>query len=334
MLKDIFFNLRLFSILYIGFLSFLSVFIFFKIQETDYITRLNNHNLSQQSYLVEMPKKTKAEDLISKVNHYSNLSDVQLHFRSKKDPRVTYYYGKGDYSVPPMLSGDFFSDDDFTSNVAVAVVGKDLQSKLYEPKDQQYLRYHNRYLTVVGVMGDKYRSKLDKQIFISMSAPFAQKTLNSHYRIILDDSGKSKLTAKKLKKNLGAAKVRKYFVKKKHLITNQWVNSHLIEAVCLIVIVLAAFLEIAFWLIISKRSVANNELLNADSARIFFNQFMYFALFNGLGVILGTILGLFRFNLTSYTSVLTFNIALYIIVVFVFALFFRKLLRDGEENRL
>ena len=109
-------------VIYIALLAFLSVYLFFKIQERDIIIRLNNNNLSLDAYKVTPKQNSSLAAFSEKVKNASALDDIQIHYQSKKDPRITYFYGKGDYDVPPMISGHFFSNADFDSAVPLLVV--------------------------------------------------------------------------------------------------------------------------------------------------------------------------------------------------------------------
>ena len=132
------FRNKLLIILYVCLLAFCSVWVFFKIQERDIVNQLNNHNLSQNAYEVVMKGTTSLEDINNKISNSSKIDDVQVH-----------------YSTTPMVSGSFFADNDFNSEVTVALVGKNIAKKLYKPKDQDYLKVNSGYLPVLGVMGEK-----------------------------------------------------------------------------------------------------------------------------------------------------------------------------------
>ena len=144
------FRNKLLIILYVCLLAFCSVWVFFKIQERDIVNQLNNHNLSQNAYEVVMKGTTSLEDINNKISNSSKIDDVQVHYQDKKNSNLTYFFGKGDYSTTPMVSGSFFADNDFNSEVTVALVGKNIAKKLYKPKDQDYLKVNSGYLPVLG----------------------------------------------------------------------------------------------------------------------------------------------------------------------------------------
>ncbi len=92
--------------------------------------QLNNHNLTPpDAYRVVLKTKMTMQEFTDRLNSDESLSNVQVHFQDKKNKRVTYFYGIKNFPVPPMLTGNFFDDDDFNSAVAVAVVGEKLQKK-------------------------------------------------------------------------------------------------------------------------------------------------------------------------------------------------------------
>ena len=116
-------------VLYIALISFFCVYLFFKIQERDLIIQLNNNNLSLDAYKITLKQDISLAELDQKIKDNDKLTDVQLHYQAKDQRNVTYFYGKGNYTQPPLLSGHFFSSADFESDVPLAVVGKNYEKK-------------------------------------------------------------------------------------------------------------------------------------------------------------------------------------------------------------
>ena len=240
------FRNKLLIILYVCLLAFCSVWVFFKIQERDIVNQLNNHNLSQNAYEVVMKGTTSLEDINNKISNSSKIDDVQVHYQDKKNSNLTYFFGKGDYSTTPMVSGSFFADNDFNSEVTVALVGKNIAKKLYKPKDQSYLKVDSGYLPVLGVMGEKHSSSsLDDQIFISGAISTLKNLTSNDYRIVIDSY--KPLDAKIIKKVLGAKEVKTIFTNSLGIPKGVWLTSLVRKLVALLFIFVAFLAEAILW---------------------------------------------------------------------------------------
>ena len=290
------FRNKLLIILYVCLLAFCSVWVFFKIQERDIVNQLNNHNLSQNAYEVVMKETTSLEDINNKISKSSKIDDVQVHYQDKKNSNLTYFFGKGDYSTTPMVSGNFFADNDFNSEVTVALVGKNIAKKLYKPKDQSYLKVDSGYLPVLGVMGEKHSSSsLDDQIFI--------KTLTSNdYRIVIDSE--KPLDAKVIKHVLGAKEVKTIFTNSLGIPKGVWLTSLVRKLVALLFIFVAFLAEAILWGVSYKRRYV---IKRATVNRATFQEWQVFTILALVGMSAGTILGLIYFTLYSYTGTIIFN---------------------------
>lgn len=296
-------------VIYIALLAFLSVYLFFKIQERDIIIRLNNNNLSLDAYKVIPKQKSSLAAFNEKVKNTNALDDVQIHYQSKQDPHVTYFYGKGDYAVPPMVSGHFFSNSDFDSAVPLLVVGKNYQDKLYQPKDQAYLKLNGQYVPVIGIMGEQYTSDLDDQIFIAASAQTLTELNTSQYRIVLDMT--TPLSAKVLKKDLALATV-KSLVDKNFIISHEsWLSSHLAQVLGLSAVVIGILAQMLLWLLASGKRFAEATFLKADKVRFIFDEWRTYSLWLALGLGSGTLFGVLYFQMTSYLALSFYLLGIY-----------------------
>lgn len=298
-------------VLYATLLAFLSVSLFLKIQERNLTIKLNNHNLSADAYLIKLKDRMTIAQLDNKLQNSSKLEDVQVHYQDKKSKNITYFYGVGNFAVPPMISGSFFALADFKSEVNVAVVGKNLENKLYTPKDQSYLKIDNKYIPVLGVMGNHQGSDLDNQIFISISEQQRAKVLANNFRIVID--GKRALDKKSVKKVLSASSVR--HINRKHFLIQQdsWVVSHLSEFLGLAVVTLAFLSGALLCILFARRRYLEAIFLKRDIKKFIFDEWQFFALFNGLGTIFGIIIGLLAFDITEYIAIFVYNFAVYLL---------------------
>lgn len=71
------------------------------------------------------------------------------------------------YANIPMLSGYFFEVSDFTSDNYVAVVGKNMQNKIYETDGTSYISVNDIEYKVIGVMGYFGSTPYDNRILLN-----------------------------------------------------------------------------------------------------------------------------------------------------------------------
>ncbi|KRN88654.1 hypothetical protein IV53_GL000619 [Ligilactobacillus ceti DSM 22408] len=311
-------------------MAFISVFTFYKIQERDYINKLNNSNLSLDAYKVTFKDNPTFEDVFNKIHNDKKIKNIQMHLTNPQQPQITYFYGKGDFATPPMDSGDFFSDADFSTNVSVAVVGKNIVKQLYTPKDQSYLKMGNKYIPVIGVMGDKYTSKLDNKIFLTCPIKKSQELHLKGYQVKLD--GKAKLDPDTLKKELSLTTVQLVTPKNILVPKQSWIGKHKWEVVALVAVVIGVIFEMVIWITLSRKQYLEAIFMNKTPERFVFEQWEYYALFTGLGSILGTLIGLFSVNLETYRWVLTYLGIIYILANILFYLLMQAKVKTFKKN--
>ena len=268
------------------------------------IMQINNHNLSPNTYRVTLKQNVTLYDLNQKIEKTDLLNNVQVHYQDCENKNVTYFYGKGSFTAPPMLSGHFFSDSDFESNVATVVVGKNWQNKLYRPKDQAYLKWNDKYVSVIGIMGDNYNSELDNQVFISLSTAQLQDAYSNNYRILLDSS--QDLKPSEIKTALDADSVKRQVANHFIVSDESWIASHWAQALGIVLVIVLMIGEIVFWIISSKRNYDETMFLKFDVPRFIFAEWRAFSICIALGLILGGLAGTLFYNLNSYVLVLCF----------------------------
>lgn len=320
------FKKRIYVFFYVFLVALFSVYLCFKIQERDLIIQLNNHNLSSNTYRVTLRQNTTLYDLNQKIEDSGELGRVQIHYQDCENRNVTYFYGKGSFTAPPMLSGHFFSDSDFKSNVATVVVGKNWQNRLYRPKDQAYLKWNGRYVPVIGIMGDEYSSDLDNQVFISLSTDQLRNAYSNNYRILID--GPEDLKAGSIRKALGTSSV-------KHQVTNHfivsdesWLASHWAQALGIIMVIVLMLGEIVFWIITSKRSYNETIFLKVDMPRFIFAEWRAFSICIALGLGLGGMAGTMIYNLTTVVPVACFLGGMFVVSSGLFYLLLRHQMKN------
>lgn len=282
-------------------IGILSVYGFNHWQNYTNLGRLNNHNLSPNARVITVKNaaNTSLTQFLQRVQQTSALKRVQVQLVSKKKKSITYFYGRGSYSIPPMKSGKFFSNADYTADQPVAVVGSALTKQLYRPKGQAYIKLGGQYVPVIGIMGGKYNSRLNHQIFVTGMMTVTDKIKLSNFQIWVDTP--TTLQTSTLKHNLQATSIRRTTLLK--VLHEQTASSVDWKALVLLVGLfglMAAFIWL--WHLV----VIPHHIAVADSfeARVFaFRQWGLFVIYTALGLLGGLIIGAATIKLLTYAGI-------------------------------
>ncbi len=289
----------------------MSVFCFYRIQERDFMIKLNNHNLSADAFKFTLKDNVSLAQLNQKIQNNPKIDDIQLHYQDKQNKNITYFFGKGDFETPPMISGNFFSKNDFSTQVTVAVVGKNLAKKLYRPKDQEYLLLNGQYIPVLGIMGDKEKSQLDNQIFISCSQNQLAQMNTANYNLVLD--GYQPLAKKTVQQVFDTASLKKLVSQKLILSNDAWFNLHRYQIIGLMLILLVFIGCSYLWILSLHKSYQAAKFIHKKRKQFVFEAWEAYCLFNGIGIILGVLVGIFIYSLNSYLGIFLYNIVIFLI---------------------
>ena len=305
------FRKNIIVVFFAGLLAFLSVFCFYRIQERDFMIKLNNHNLSADAFKFTLKDNVSLAQLNQKIQNNPRIDDIQLHYQDKQNKNITYFFGKGDFETPPMISGNFFSKNDFSTQVTVAVVGKNLAKKLYRPKDQEYLLLNGQYIPVLGIMGDKEKSQLDNQIFISCSQNQLAQMNTANYNLVLD--GYQPLAKKTVQQVFDTASLKKLVSQKLILSNDAWFNLHRYQIIGLMLILLVFIGCSYLWILSLHRSYQAAKFIHKKRKQFVFESWEAYCLSNGIGIILGVLVGIFIYSLNSYLGIFLYNIVIFLI---------------------
>lgn len=273
--------------------------------------KLNNHNLSADAFKFTLKDNVSLAQLNQKIQNNPKIDDIQLHYQDKQNKNITYFFGKGDFETPPMISGNFFSKNDFSTQVTVAVVGKNLAKKLYRPKDQEYLLLNGQYIPVLGIMGDKEKSQLDNQIFISCSQNQLAQMNTANYNLVLD--GYQPLAKKTVQQVFDTASLKKLVSQKLILSNDAWFNLHRYQIIGLMLILLVFIGCSYLWILSLHKSYQAAKFIHKKRKQFVFEAWEAYCLFNGIGIILGVLVGIFIYSLNSYLGIFLYNIVIFLI---------------------
>ena len=86
---------------------------------------------------------------------------------------IRAFYGEGDYPIPPMLEGSFFSEDQLLSEERLCVLGSIAADRsCYEENGELYYTLEGYTYRVIGICGEKRASDLDICVFLNWGGYF------------------------------------------------------------------------------------------------------------------------------------------------------------------
>lgn len=98
---------------------------------------------------------------------------------------------KGRVQVPPMIEGKYFDFDTSWSDTPCIVLGKDCQEGITERNGKKYYTYGGTDFEVLGVMGTKEESRLNRMALLDFKSAVRMMGINTDY--ILDTRKESDL---------------------------------------------------------------------------------------------------------------------------------------------
>ncbi|WP_125604510.1 hypothetical protein [Lapidilactobacillus bayanensis] len=191
---------KIFLDLVLVLLTFLMFLCFRQNEQRNNESRLNRNGLSVDSLIVTGAKKQSLETVVQQISK-SSLKHYQIQFVDEHDPNFSYIYAEGDGSSQlPLISGRFFNQNDYESEVPFVVLGTNLTKSTYQPQAQQYYDLSGNYYAVIGVTGVTDNSAINNHTFISLSPKqqLSNQITTSQFRIIYDPVVQKSSDTKKL----------------------------------------------------------------------------------------------------------------------------------------
>ncbi len=205
-------------------LSFLTVFCFVQNDKKLYHNQLNHNGLSENAMVYQTNSNQNVQQTLQKLAK-EPWHNYQIHFNINK--HVTYLYQNDFNSVLPVVSGHFFGEAAFNSEVPIVVIGQNLKDKLYIPTKQKYWKYDGNYLSVIGEIGTENKSlSVNNHVFISASplGVYNDQPL-SHFQIIADGPG-LRDHSKQLQQILGATKAYHLIPHNSPIVGPTWIGTY------------------------------------------------------------------------------------------------------------
>lgn len=95
--------------------------------------------------------------------------------------RALFY--RGNLSLPPVISGRFFTEEECLSDRCYAVIGRNCEDDTYLEGSIRYYDYLGRKYEVIGIAGIASKSALDSIVFVNLGSLTPEEQLNGMYYI-------------------------------------------------------------------------------------------------------------------------------------------------------
>lgn len=133
-----------------------------------YNNTMNRLGMSENATVLRTNSKQNLTSTIKKLSQ-KDLSSYQIIFFDKDNSSFGYIYSNGSLHKLPTVSGRYFSQTDFQSEIPFAVQGQQSDTKSYKPQSQEYIKTGKRYISVIGNIGFDDAELLNEQTLVSLS---------------------------------------------------------------------------------------------------------------------------------------------------------------------
>lgn len=312
------------------FLSFLAVFCFVQNDKKLYHNQLNHNGLSETALVYQTNSNQNVQQTLQKLSQ-QHWDDYQIHFNLNKN--VTYLYQKDFNSVLPMVSGHFFGNAAFSSEVPIVVVGQNLKDKLYVPTKQKYWKNNGNYLSVIGEIGTEDKNlSVNNHVFISTSplAVYNDQPL-SHFKIIADGPG-LRGHERQLQQIFGATKVYHLVPRNSPLVGPTWIGTYGMLILALLGIIALGIVLTLLFLRINLVTASLGNLDHVMRWRRFWALLRQYTFHLVVAVVIGGVLGYVCLPVINLSRIVIFGVVTIILLMFVYGITFWHHINRKEGN--
>lgn len=111
------------------------------------------------------------------------------YFAAVHDGETRYVCISGEPTLPPVVSGRFFTPAECLSSGNLAVIGRNYMDETYEVGKDRYIRYNDDEYKVIGVAGLSYSTTLDSLLFLNLGSAHIKELKD--IRFFVDGKAKS-----------------------------------------------------------------------------------------------------------------------------------------------
>lgn len=185
-------NWKKISLIIIVFLSFIGTGLMLSnVQARQANQLIDAHGMSNNTRSFHINENIKISDFLKELSQNNSQSKIIIHFDNLKNKQQVLIWSN--YKVPsmPVKKGRYFTKEDFTGVVSLAILGQDYDKNILETQNNRYLMVNNKYYSVIGELNTNNQNIKNKYY---LSTGINQRTADAslkNYQIIMDSSKKS-----------------------------------------------------------------------------------------------------------------------------------------------
>jgi len=279
-----------------------------------YNNTMNRLGMSEQALVLHTKSKKNLKTAVSNLSETKKLSSYQIIFFEKSNSDLGYIYSHKKVNKLPIMSGRYFSQDDFISQIPFAVQGKTSQLEAYKPQEQAYIKMNDRYISVIGNIGFDGADILNSQTLISLSPnqPKSKYHLNQVTTVIDGDAVNNKDSLVKIKKVLHVSSTHRY-VPQTDDFTNAETSNNGEMYLVGIVLLFILLVIIDFYILVPLKFDLSHSHLTGDLKNNYRNGLMVrYLIYTLIPFIVGYLLVNWKIAIISYS---TFNMFILVSVL-------------------
>lgn len=124
------------------------------------LSRISRGDYSEHAIYFSINDESWNHEKVIDLVKCSQLDDFTVIYDDyEKNVRQIYIKGNGD--PPPMVSGRYFTANDFNNGKAFAVIGQNLTNEVINKDEKQWIAVEGKLFEVIGVMGYYIDTSLD-----------------------------------------------------------------------------------------------------------------------------------------------------------------------------
>lgn len=260
------------------------------------------------------------------INTFSNIAKntgtfaVFADYETEEDTVIRAIYFNDKYVNLPMKEGRFFKSSDFTKDTYTAVIGKDLEHKVYKENNKKYIDINENIYEVIGILGYENKTLFDRYIFINgitMSSIFNSKI----YTLDIHKADNCEAFVNNIMENFNSNGINCELLTRTDNFSNKFlpqllysrlfISILIINSICLLLISMQ-------WINNQKRNYCIKRLLGASNLKVFLSLFKKYILIILVSCLSGYTYCMFFYS--SYTSSLILGYIILIPLALVFLL--------------
>lgn len=311
------------------------VLMFHHVTLCETLSSIDSGIFGESSALIHVESENQDINTFCDISNKKDSFAVFADYDTDEGKVVRAIYFNNSYVNLPIKEGRFFKNSDFTENSFTAVIGKDLESKIFIKNNRQYISVNGIDYEVIGTIGYESKTLFDNYIFINgctMNSVFSSKIYNIDVLKATDYDD----FADELVSQLDEKGIECELLSQIDTFANKFIPRLIYSRVFILVIILnlICLLLISIqWLNQQKRNYCVKRLLGAGNLRVFLSILIKYI----LSILISCLSGYVYCTLfySSYLYSLFLGYAILIPLVLIFLLFSMiSILREPIEEAI